>query len=39
MAFDLNRWRADVRNWWAEHAPRLQTASIESAYLLLASSA
>jgi formylglycine-generating enzyme required for sulfatase activity len=39
MPFDLKCWRSDVRTWWAEHAPDLKTASIDSAYALLASSA
>jgi len=39
MAFDLERWRSQVRAWWTEHAPRLSTASIESAYALLSASA
>jgi formylglycine-generating enzyme required for sulfatase activity len=38
MAFDLKAWHSDVRAWWAEHAPDLKSASIDSAYALLASS-
>jgi formylglycine-generating enzyme required for sulfatase activity len=39
MAFDLDRWQSDVRNWWAEHGPRIKTMPIKSAYAVLAASA
>jgi hypothetical protein len=39
MAFDLKRWQADVRAWWAERVPRLKDVPLDSAYALLAASA
>ena len=39
MPFDLRLWRSRVHDWWAEHAPQIKAAPIESAYGLLAASA
>jgi len=39
MPFDLTHWQSEVRAWWAERAPRLRAAPVESAYALLAASA
>jgi len=39
MPFDRELWRSRVRDWWIEHTSDLKTASIESAYTLLAASA
>jgi formylglycine-generating enzyme required for sulfatase activity len=39
MVFDLGGWQSEVHTWWVNHASRLKTIPLDSAYAVLAASA